>query len=298
MSEQVNKLLGWIVKVAGLIICAPVTFLVAGQLFGDIQVEALRLIVQLAAVLLVEGVLLSNWLLLEFDRNAAPEIKTRYALTALGMYAGLWILAWQHGEGPAGLVFRAALGAALIGSGWDTYVTTWQKITARADRDATTDRGVKGHRRKLAIRDAKESASVDFEILREERELQKVVKLEEIRAHKDRALKGVQLEHKRELRKLAGEFSDLETPRRSDQGGPKRGGSYPYPVGKINQRRRMEKSERLEAFGAHLVEHPEKGPTALVEWAVEAFGVAESTAWEDLKRLRPEQGSNGNGRHQ
>lgn len=297
MSAMVNKILGWVIKVAGMIVCMPVTWTVSGQLYNDIGGQSTRFLVQLAAVLLVEGVLLSNWLLLEFDRSAAPEIKARYALTALGMYFGLWALAWQHGEGLAGLVIRAALGAALIGSGWDTYVTTWQKLTARADRDATADGGVKRHRRKLAIRDAKDAASVEFEILREERELQKVVKLEEVRAQKDRALKGVHLEHKRALRQLAGEFSDLENPRRSDHGSPKRGGSYPYPVSKINNRRRMEKSERLEVFGAHLTEHPEMNPTALVEWAVEAFGVAESTAWEDLKRLRPEQGSNGNGRH-
>ena len=44
---------------------------------------------RVAAVFLVEGVLLSNWLLLEFDKRATPEIKARYGLSALLMYGAL-----------------------------------------------------------------------------------------------------------------------------------------------------------------------------------------------------------------
>lgn len=299
MGAIVNKTLNWIIKIAGMIICAPVTWLVAGQLFFDVQLPAARFIVQLAAVLLVEGVLLSNWLLLELDRQAAPEIKTRYALTALGMYAGLWVLAWQHGEGPAGLVFRAALGAALLGSGWDTYVKTWLSLTAKADKNASEAGAVKRHRRKLAIADAKDSASVDFELLRERRDLARTVELEQLRMEKDRALKGVALEHKRGLRQLTEQFSDIESGPRSGGHHPKRGG-FPYDIRQTNQRRRLEKSERLERLAEYRAAHPNINPSALAEWAVDSFGVAKSTAWDDLKALQaepPNGNSNGNGVH-
>ena len=46
---QTNKILNWIVKIAGMIICAPVTWLVAAGLFADVQPAPARGLVQLAA---------------------------------------------------------------------------------------------------------------------------------------------------------------------------------------------------------------------------------------------------------
>ena len=54
---------------------------------------------------LIEGVLLSNWLLLEFDKGATPEIKARYGITALSMYIALLVIGWRH-EGPTGLALN------------------------------------------------------------------------------------------------------------------------------------------------------------------------------------------------
>lgn len=155
--ELTNKVIGWVVKVAGMIICAPVTWMVAGQVFGE------YLLMQVAAVAVVEGVFLANWMSLEYDKSAAPEVKARYALTALAMYAGLWVLAWYHGEGAAGLVFRFALGAALLGAGWDTYVATWQKATERADRSIHNDWQVRRHARKLQREYAKAEISAEYQ---------------------------------------------------------------------------------------------------------------------------------------
>lgn len=101
------------------------------------------------AVFLVEGVLLGNWLLLEFDKNATIEIKARYGIWALIMYVGMLIIGWAH-EGPVGLVFRGALLLALVGSGWDTYIYTLRKVTTNADRDIRSSWKVRRHARKLA----------------------------------------------------------------------------------------------------------------------------------------------------
>jgi len=153
MYKQIQKALDWGVKIASLAITAPATWIVATQLFSDVQIPALLFAMRFAAVFLIEGVLLSNWLLLEFDTRATPEIKVRYGLTALAMYVALLVIGWRH-EGPTGLVFRVALLAALIASGWDTYVMTWQRATAKVDRTVEASGKVRRHARKLSIREA------------------------------------------------------------------------------------------------------------------------------------------------
>ena len=153
MYRFIQKTIDWGVKVASLAITAPATWVVATELFADISNPILLFFMRAAAVFLIEGVLISNWLLLEFDKDATPEIKMRYGVTAMAMYISLLVIAWKH-EGPTGLVFRIALLAALIGSGWDTYVITWQKTIARVDRSAEAAWEVRSHNRKLSIREA------------------------------------------------------------------------------------------------------------------------------------------------
>lgn len=153
MYKNIQKVLDWGVKLASIAITAPATWIVATELFADVESSFLLFLMRFAAVFLIEGVLLSNWLLLEFDKGAAPEVKARYAITALVMYAALAVIGFRH-EGPTGIVFRVALLAALIGSGWDTYVYTWQRATANIDRSAQNARKVRRHARKLAIKEA------------------------------------------------------------------------------------------------------------------------------------------------
>lgn len=152
MSKLVNKALDWIVKVAGICVTTPATWQVATNLFSELSpYPEAYLIVRIAAVVLVEGVMLSNWLLLETDKTALPIVKTRYALTALGMYIGMWVLALEHGEGIAGLVIRGSLLAALLGSGWNVFAETWAKLDIKTDKDVANSWSVKRHRRKAAV---------------------------------------------------------------------------------------------------------------------------------------------------
>lgn len=153
MYKHIQKALDWGIKIASLAVTAPATWIVATELFNDVQNTTLLFAMRFAAVFLIEGVLLSNWMLLEFDTRATPEIKARYGLTALAMYVALLVIAWRH-EGPTGLVFRVALLAALIGSGWDTYVLTWQRATAKVDRSAEASAKVRRHARRLSIKEA------------------------------------------------------------------------------------------------------------------------------------------------
>lgn len=205
LYEHVNKALNWGVKIASLAVTGPATWIVATELFGDVQSPALLFIMRFSAVFLIEGVMLSNWLLLEFDKSATPEIKARYGLTALAMYVALLIIGWQH-EGPTGLVFRIALLAALLGSGWDTYVYTWQKATAKADKDISAAGPVRRHRRKLAIADAKEAFTIEFELQREQRQVDKQVRFEAIHSDKQERLTLLKKEHEHTLSEMEKAF--------------------------------------------------------------------------------------------
>lgn len=199
--SKFQKALSWVVKLGGVVITIPVTWLVAGDLFHDVS-PFIRVIMQIAGVSLVEGVFLGSWLLLEYDIRAPAEIKTRYALTALGMYAGLWLLAIQHGEGVAGLVFRAALGAALIGAGWDTYVKTFSTIANRADRDAANTRKVKRLNRRLSIREKQIARQAWHRVMLARIEKETEANLLEVEMFGARRIKEVKIEDAEERKQL------------------------------------------------------------------------------------------------
>ena len=143
-----DKALGWIIKGASVVITAPATVIVAGGLFAEVP-GGLRWLVQAAAVLLVEGVFLYSWIMLEHDRQAETAYKVRHALTAIGLYFGLWALAWVHGEGLAGIVFRLALGAALFGTVYDAGVYDMLRANRKADRNIRNTWNVKRLERRL-----------------------------------------------------------------------------------------------------------------------------------------------------
>lgn len=153
LYRQLNALLGWVIKGSSLIITIPATVIVAGNLFDDITNPVLALAIRVAAVSLVEGVFMASWLLLENDKDAPPAIKTRYALTSLLMYAVLAVIGWQH-EGPAGIVFRLALLAALVGAGWDTYVDTLHRMNLSIDSSAANAPKVRRNARRKDIAEA------------------------------------------------------------------------------------------------------------------------------------------------
>lgn len=193
---MINKLINSMVKIAGVIITAPVTWLVAGQLFGDVQPAWLRVIVQASALLVVEGVFITNWIALDSDRGAVPEIKARYALTSGGMYCGLWILALWHGEGVAGLVFRLALGGALIGSMYDAGIHTMLKRDREADRDILKDWRVARHARNLARQNAIAELDTQQDIKRQERESRLAIESARIALDKQGGLAAVKAEYR------------------------------------------------------------------------------------------------------
>lgn len=293
LYELVNKTLNWGVKLASLAITGPATWIVATELFSDIESPALLFVMHFAAVFLIEGVMLSNWLLLEFDRIATPEIKARYGLTALAMYVALLVIAWQH-EGPTGLVFRIALFAALLGSGWDTYVYTWQKATARADKDITAIGPVRRHARKLAEQDAKQQLNYEYDQRGKDRELQQMISDDKRALLQEQLRLAAQLEHRQALEQI-----NLSAKEHSESTLVKSGNATPkFPTKQRVQRshKRMNRDLRLELGRNIIADDPQlTGPEFVERLGVELrahFGarsrISESTAYADFAALRSE----------
>lgn len=282
-AQTVQKVLNWTVKLAGMVVCAPVTWIVAGELFIDISPVAIRYLVQFSGVLLVEGVLLSNWFMLDYDYSAAPEIKARYAATALIMYLCLWILAIYHKEGAAGIVFRTALGLALLGSGWDTYIITWQKLTSKADKDVLSDGSVKKHRRKAAIADAKAAIDIEFRLLAEQRTVDTDVQFEALKRVKEQRMANVKKEHREAMVPV----SDSEAPT----------SKFPFPVNKardkaVNNKRDDRKSAIDKMLSIYQAD-PYISPTIVAD----KIGRSRQTVYEYLDKLEADGKihRNGNG---
>ena len=293
LYESVNKLLNWGIKLASLAVTGPATWIVATELFHDVQSPPLLLVMRSAAVFLIEGVMLSNWILLEFDRSATSEIKARYGLTALAMYIALLVIAWQH-EGPTGLVFRFALLAALLGNGWDTYVFTWQKATARADRDITATGAVRRYTRRLAEQDAKHQIDFEYDQRSKDRELQQLLSDEKRGLLQEQLRLSAKLEHRKALEQINGPaISHSEsTPNRSISNTPKHLGTRIVRRG----HHQMNRDRRLELGRNILAGNPElNGPEFVNQLGVELRArlggqaqVSESTAYADYAAIRSE----------
>jgi hypothetical protein len=210
MYKFIQKMLDWGVKIASLAVTGPATWDVATRLFAQVESPILLFVMRFAAVFLVEGVLLSNWLLLEFDKNATPEIKVRYGITAMTMYVALLVIAWEH-EGPVGLVFRIALLAALIGSGWDTYVYTWQRMTASVDRSPENSGKVKRHARTLAIRESIMRREAEHSVTRALIEAEAHASLHHTGLYRERLLASNEVQHKSESLRILDEDERIES---------------------------------------------------------------------------------------
>ena len=148
---NLEKLLRSAIKIAAVALTAPATWAVAGNLY-DSPIQ--RVIVQLAALVLVEAALLLGWHMLDNSSSATSAQRMLYAVLTVTAYGVLWTVAIAHGEGLAGIGFRATLGVLIGYSVIESGLLAGVKLRQQADRDITRHRAVKRHRRKLAIDDA------------------------------------------------------------------------------------------------------------------------------------------------
>lgn len=272
MKLELEKLLKGMIKVAAVALTAPATWAVAGQLYDD---PFQRFIVQVAALVLVEGALLLGWHQLDNDRKAETGQRILYAAITIVAYGVLWFVAIAHNEGIAGIAFRLTL-AVLIG-----YSIFESGILANIKIKRSVNRDISKHRKARKLRQ-----KVDLNIYQVEQELRLKDSTLIRQLESERLSKATTLEHQTLLREIKSENSTKSTPKR---------GNLTYPIEKINGRRKFKREKRLQLFGEFIHSNPELSPTELVEWGQETFGVAESTAWKDYAELKPEPVHSGNG---
>ena len=147
------KALKLLIKMSAVALTSPATVSVASSLYPDSLV--LRVVVSIAALILIEGCLLLGWEMLDQQGKQAT-------LTQRWLYAGLmWVaylslfgIALYHNEGLAGLVFRLTLGVVLIYASAEAGLLASLRIEDQADRDIFKDWHVKRYARKLARQSA------------------------------------------------------------------------------------------------------------------------------------------------
>ena len=143
------KTLKTLIKLAAVALTSPATVGVASNLYPDDPI--LRIVVSVAALILVEGCLLLGWEMLDQQgKNATTTQRWLYAGLAWVAYFSLFVIALNHNEGAAGLTFRLTLGVMLIYASAEAGLTANIKHEGQADRDIFMDWQVKRYARKLA----------------------------------------------------------------------------------------------------------------------------------------------------
>ena len=187
----IHRLLDWTVKWTSVVLTVPVTWTIAGDVFADIHSLPVQWGMRAAAVALVDGLLLRDWVLLDADTQAPIERKVRYAITVLVIYVGLLVLALYHHEGVAGLVFRTAMGLGVLSSIVSALSDTLRGLLDKAKHGAHADWRVQRHARRLSRMEACR-----------QRESESEVRLAQIAASREVELRRIELEKARQLMQL------------------------------------------------------------------------------------------------
>ncbi len=147
------KALKTLIKLAAVALTSPATVSVASSLYPNNLI--VRMVVSIAALILVEGCLLLGWEMLDQQgKNASMAQRWLYAGLAWVAYFSLFLIALNHNEGAAGLTFRLTLGVMLVYASVEAGLLAGIRRDGHADRDILTDWRVKRYARNLARKSA------------------------------------------------------------------------------------------------------------------------------------------------
>ena len=164
------KTLKTLIKFAAVALTSPATVAVAGNLYSDHPIT--RVVVSLAALVLIEGCLLLGWQMLDQEgKNATSTQRWLYAGLAWVAYFSLFGIAIYHQEGIAGFAFRLTLGVMLIYASMEAGLLASIKVARQADRDIKKDRRVQRYARKLARKSAMADLDSEFRMGQIDREI-------------------------------------------------------------------------------------------------------------------------------
>jgi hypothetical protein len=139
-----------LIKVAAILLTSPATLEVAGGVYPNKPIY--RIMVQLAALVLVEGALMLGWWQLDNDRQAEMPQRVLYATLAGVAYIALWSIAIAHGEGYAGVTFRLTLGVLLGYSVFESGILAGIRVRRSQERNPNRYRKVRVARKNADIR--------------------------------------------------------------------------------------------------------------------------------------------------
>lgn len=221
-----ERILKTLLKTAAVCLTLPATLAVAGGLYPDQPI--LRVMVQAAGAVLVEGALLLGWHLLDNSKGKAePAQLWLYTALVVVAFVGLNVIAVAHQEGIAGIVFRATLGVLIVYSIAESGILASIKVAQAADRDIASHRAVKRHRRTAAIRHERAAIDAEYAVKLAELQAGQSVTLQALDKQTARQLAAVNVEHK------AG-MAQLQTPQNVT--------GFPFPV----DRARAAKLDRVK----------------------------------------------------
>lgn len=284
-----EKILKWLIKIAAVCLTAPATLAVASQLYADWGLW--RWVTAGAALVLVEGALLLGWQLLDSQgKTATGGQRGLYAALVVVAYFVLWAIAYAHGEGLAGIAFRATLGVLIVYSLMEAGILAGLRQDRAVLQDANRDRKVRRYQKRLAVKDA--IAALDIEYALKDKQ----------RAYfSDEQCKAMELGHKATMSTIKlGESAIIEAPKHSGANG------YPMPILQArtirDDKRLTRKQQNLNTITAARRANPGITQAELADMCE----VSRQTISSYLAELRDNgserqltfmEGSNGNGAH-
>jgi hypothetical protein len=156
-----ERLLKSSIKIAAVCLTSPATWQVSGRLYDN---PFQRILVQAAALVLVEGALLLGWWKLDNDRQSETPQRVLYATLAAVSYIALWSIAIAHGEGAAGVTFRLTLGVLLGYSVFESGILAGIRLRRSQERNPNRYHAVRQAKRKSDIAVAIKQIAADEEI--------------------------------------------------------------------------------------------------------------------------------------
>lgn len=230
-----------LIKFAAVALTSPATVAVASSLYPNDPF--IRVIVSVAALILVEGCLLLGWEMLDQQgKTATMTHRWLYAGLAWVAYFSLFVVALSHNEGFAGLTFRLTLGVVLLYTSAEAGLLAGIRQDAAADAYITKHRIARKYRRDAAIRHAKLEIDAEYELSRLRPAVDRDVANEALKVDGQKRLLAVKNGHQA----ATGNVSSPEP--------------FPYPIDKAQKRRmtkqNMARSETLDKILGILAVNP------------------------------------------
>ncbi len=180
-----------LMKIAAVIVTSVATLHVAAEAFSHVE-EPWLTVIQIGALLLIEGAFMASWLAIDTQRQAPMQLKIAWSITLVVIYIALLVISIENGEGSAGWAFRFILAVMIGRSIFESGAYEVLRGTKRADRDVRSMRSVRRMQRGLAKKDAISAMEMESNQSNYAHELRDVISRARIEAEHEAAMLDVE----------------------------------------------------------------------------------------------------------